>query len=121
MARTKQTRRLRGPVPGRPQGPRSDLLAPPAAPPAELRGLDNRSMIKLTCDCCGQTIEGHELVMVTIMGNDYHMACATKPDVDKASLVNARVLSHPQRMDEYMAMLRRFKPPECDPRTYAQV
>ena len=65
-------------------------------------GFDNRSMMKITCDQCGQPIERHELMIVTVKGDDYHMDCATNPDLDKASLVNARVLNHPQRMDEYM-------------------
>ena len=66
------------------------------------RGLDNSEMLKITCDCCGKHIGKDELMVVTTDSDDYHMCCAANPSIDKASLVNARVLNYPQRMDEYM-------------------
>ena len=69
--------------------------------------LDNRDMLKLKCDKCHKNITTNEMVMCTLLGEDFHVECAERYFEDKAELAKMRKIPYSQRMEEYMQ--ERFK------------
>ena len=76
------------------------MQAMPATGCEDLASERSRALT-IKCDCCGLVIEPTELLICTTAGADFHMECAIHPWIDKGILVDARVLNHPQRLDEY--------------------
>tara|TARA_Y100000389_G_scaffold60999_1_gene57112 strand:- start:113 stop:463 length:351 start_codon:yes stop_codon:yes gene_type:complete len=69
--------------------------------------LDNRDMLKIKCDKCHKNLTTNEMVMCTLLGEDFHVECAERHFEDKAELVKMRKIPYSQRMEEYMQ--ERFK------------
>ena len=68
--------------------------------------LDNRSMMKITCDSCGVHIDPEEMIVCMPCGEDLHVMCADERLENAASEEGGwdktRTLSYAERMNEYM-------------------
>jgi predicted RNA-binding Zn-ribbon protein involved in translation (DUF1610 family) len=64
--------------------------------------LDNRSMLKITCDSCGLHIDPEEMIVCMPCGEDLHVMCAASRLENAAWWDKTRTLSYAERMNEYM-------------------
>ena len=64
--------------------------------------LDNRSMLKIKCDACGEHIDPEEWLVCMPCGDDLHKGCAEWRLEGQNCWDKTRTIHYSERMEEYM-------------------